>query len=103
MFSTLFWKKLTGKISSFCSFLSVFLVSLYRLFLSSTLASGGGCRFYPSCSEYALLVYKKQPFLKASRLVLRRLMDCRPLGPKFRVEPELWEEGNISQEPDRDR
>ena len=89
MFSIVFWKKFKRGASFSGSFLAVLLISCYRAFLSGTLASGGACRFYPSCSEYALLVYKKHPFLKASLFVLRRLLDCRPFGPKLRFEPEL--------------
>ena len=91
MFLTVFWRKFTKKISVFSSFLALFFLAFYRSFLSGTLASGGACRFYPSCSEYAVLVYKKHPFLKASILLGKRLLDCRPFGPKVRMEPEIME------------
>lgn len=63
--------------------LAVFLLSFYRVFLSSFFGLGGSCRFYPSCGDYALKVYKKHPFLRASRLTLTRLLKCHPLGPKI--------------------
>ena len=87
VFLIIFWKSFTQKLSSFASFLALFLISFYRSFLSGTLGSGGGCRFYPSCSEYALLAYKNLSFFKATNLVLRRLLDCHPFGPKIRREP----------------
>ena len=66
--------------------LAVLFLEIYRSFLSGLWGSGGCCRFYPSCGEYALLSYKKHSFLKASRLVLFRLLSCHPLGPKWRDE-----------------
>ncbi len=70
---------------------ALFLISFYRLFLSTFLACGGACRFYPSCSEYAELVYKNYPFLKATALTFKRILACHPFGPKIRDEKELWE------------
>ena len=87
MFLRGFWRKFNQILSFSCSFIALFLIAFYRNFLSGTLGSGGACRFYPSCSEYAFLAYKKRPFLKASSLVLQRLLDCQPLGPKVRNEP----------------
>lgn len=92
MFFTEVWKKWGAKLSFVGSRIAVFLILFYRSFISGTLACGGGCRFYPSCSEYALLVYKKFSFLKASGLLLKRLFLCQPFGPKSRWEPELSEE-----------
>lgn len=39
------------------------------------------CRFYPSCSSYALEAVEKHGALRGSGLALRRLSKCRPLGP----------------------
>lgn len=91
MFFVVFWIKSAQKLKVLCSFCVLFLILFYKAFLSNLLGCGGACRFYPSCSEYAFLVYKKYPFLKASKLVLKRLLDCRPFGPKFRAEAELFE------------
>ena len=66
--------------------LTIFLLEVYRTFLSGLWGSGGCCRFYPSCGEYAVLSYKKHSFLKATRLVLLRLLSCHPFGPKWRNE-----------------
>lgn len=87
MFLKVFWRKYAQRLSSFASVLALFLIAFYRSFLSGTLGSGGSCRFYPSCSEYAFLAYKNLPFFKATRLVCKRLLDCRPFGPKLREEP----------------
>lgn len=89
MFLKLFWRKLAQKLNAIFKILALFILAFYRAFLSGSLGSGGACRFYPSCSIYAQLVYKKHSFLKASFFVLKRLLSCHPLGPKVRIEPEL--------------
>ena len=85
----LFWRKFVRKIELFASSLALFFIVFYKSLLSGLLACGGGCRFYPSCSEYALLAYKKFSFWRATILVFKRLLDCRPFGPKVRVEPDF--------------
>ncbi|MHB8333865.1 MAG: membrane protein insertion efficiency factor YidD [Acidimicrobiales bacterium] len=39
------------------------------------------CRFYPSCSNYALEAITIHGALRGTGLALRRLGRCRPLGP----------------------
>jgi putative membrane protein insertion efficiency factor len=39
------------------------------------------CRFYPSCSDYALEAIHLHGALRGSVLAARRLLRCRPLGP----------------------
>ncbi len=38
----------------------------------------GYCRFYPSCSEYAVLVVQKKGFLRGVFLVAWRILRCNP-------------------------
>lgn len=38
------------------------------------------CRFYPSCSSYALEAVKVHGAIKGSYLTLKRLARCHPLG-----------------------
>lgn len=52
---------------------------IYRLLLSPFL--GGQCRFYPSCSQYAIEVLKSESLTKALYLILKRLFSCQPFGP----------------------
>ncbi|MDA3874545.1 MAG: membrane protein insertion efficiency factor YidD [Kiritimatiellae bacterium] len=61
------------------------LIHLYRLILSPMLHAltgplGGGCRFQPSCSTYALESLHTHPLPKALWLILRRLGRCHPWG-----------------------
>lgn len=37
------------------------------------------CRFYPTCSHYAMECYEKFNFVKASALTAWRLIRCNPL------------------------
>jgi putative membrane protein insertion efficiency factor len=39
------------------------------------------CRFYPSCSHYALEALEVHGALRGSWLSIRRLLRCRPFGP----------------------
>jgi putative membrane protein insertion efficiency factor len=39
------------------------------------------CRFYPSCSNYALEAFGVHGFWRGLALTARRLVRCRPFGP----------------------
>ncbi|MDD2553682.1 MAG: membrane protein insertion efficiency factor YidD [Desulfotomaculaceae bacterium] len=39
------------------------------------------CRFYPTCSHYALQAVEKYGVIKGSRMTLVRLMKCHPFHP----------------------
>lgn len=49
----------------------------YRYFISPLLPAR--CRFYPTCSEYAQQAIKKHNPIKASLLIIVRLLKCHPL------------------------
>ena len=89
MFLKIFWKILAKKLKQAPGQLFCLFISFYRVFFSGNLMMGGSCRFYPSCSDYGLLVYKNYSFFRASRFLLKRLFNCHPLGPKVREEPEI--------------
>jgi putative membrane protein insertion efficiency factor len=40
-----------------------------------------GCRFYPSCSEYAYQAVAKYGVLRGCLLGLKRISRCHPLSP----------------------
>lgn len=58
----------------------LFSIFVYRSTLSLFL--GGNCRFYPSCSEYAYESFQRYKPLYALVLTVKRLLRCRPFGPK---------------------
>jgi hypothetical protein len=39
------------------------------------------CRFYPSCSNYAVEAFTEHGFWSGLSLTARRLVRCRPFGP----------------------
>ena len=55
------------------------LVYLYRWLISPLL--GPRCRFYPTCSEYALIALKHHGAIKGSWLAAKRIARCHPGHP----------------------
>jgi putative membrane protein insertion efficiency factor len=55
--------------------LKIFIRS-YQLLISPLL--GGNCRYYPSCSSYALEAVEKYGCLKGGTLALKRILRCHP-------------------------
>ncbi|MDF1827895.1 MAG: membrane protein insertion efficiency factor YidD [Legionellaceae bacterium] len=51
-------------------------IKLYQYVLSPYL--GPRCRFYPSCSDYALDSFHEHDLIKATWLTCCRLMRCHP-------------------------
>ena len=41
---------------------------------------GPKCRFYPTCSEYAILAIKKYGFIKGFFKAVYRILRCNPLS-----------------------
>lgn len=58
------------------------LLLLYKRLLSPTLhaAALGGCRYLPTCSEYAYVAVVRHGFLRGGALALWRLLRCHPLA-----------------------
>ncbi len=53
-------------------------VRTYQVLLSPQLPPS--CRFFPSCSHYALLALDRHGAFKGAWLTMRRLARCQPLG-----------------------
>lgn len=51
-------------------------VQLYRLLISPVLPAS--CRFYPSCSQYALQALRQHNLIKSCWLICCRLLRCHP-------------------------
>ena len=64
------------------------LIRGYRYLLSPWL--GSHCRFYPSCSAYALTAVENFGALRGSWLAVQRLLRCHP-----------WHAGGVDPVPER--
>jgi putative membrane protein insertion efficiency factor len=62
--------------SIFMSALVQLLIRSYQLTLSPLL--GPRCRFYPSCSHYALEAVRAHGSARGGLLAIRRLLSCHP-------------------------
>ncbi len=54
----------------------ILLIRTYQLFISPWM--GQHCRFYPSCSEYALIAIKTHGVLYGLVLSIKRILRCNP-------------------------
>jgi putative membrane protein insertion efficiency factor len=61
------------------SWLLILPIRLYQRLLSPLL--GQRCRFYPSCSSYAIEALSTHGPVKGSYLAVRRLLRCHPWNP----------------------
>lgn len=64
--------------SDFAKTAAVFAIKSYQATLGPYL--GGNCRYFPTCSHYAVDAYKNHSFIDATQYVLRRVSSCHPLG-----------------------
>jgi uncharacterized protein len=47
--------------------------------LHAVAGAGGGCRFQPTCSEYAAIAVAEHGAVRGGALAVRRLLRCHPL------------------------
>ncbi len=52
------------------------IIRFYQKFISPI--KGKTCRFYPTCSQYAIDALEKYGFLKGSYLSIKRILKCHP-------------------------
>lgn len=64
------------------------LVRLYQWVISPLL--GPTCKFYPSCSNYAVTALSRHGLLRGTWLTVRRLGRCHP-----------WSDGGVDHVPER--
>ena len=58
--------------------LFIMLVRFYQKRISPLF--GAKCRFYPTCSEYAILAVKKYGFIKGFFKAVFRILRCHPFS-----------------------
>jgi putative membrane protein insertion efficiency factor len=62
-----------------CAGIALLLIRGYQLGLSPLL--GPRCRFYPTCSQYAIEAISRYGILKGAILSSKRLLKCHPFHP----------------------
>ncbi len=67
--------------------LFIFVIRLYQVMLSPLLPRA--CRFYPSCSQYAIDAIRKHGIARGVVWTGRRLVRCHP-----------WHQGGVDLVPD---
>jgi putative membrane protein insertion efficiency factor len=55
----------------------IFLIRLYQKYISP-LKKKPTCRFYPTCSQYAIEAYEIHGFFKGTILSVWRILRCNP-------------------------
>ncbi|MBN1907023.1 MAG: membrane protein insertion efficiency factor YidD [Deltaproteobacteria bacterium] len=60
-------------------YLPIGCIYLYQKIISPLI--GPSCRFYPSCSTYACLAFKKYGVFKGGLLAVIRIIKCNPFHP----------------------
>jgi putative membrane protein insertion efficiency factor len=56
----------------------IIMIRLYQLFISPILPPS--CRFYPTCSVYAIEALKRYGLLKGVWLSVKRIFRCHPFS-----------------------
>jgi len=70
--------KICNTISAIVQFVFIALIKVYQKVLSPF--TGGQCRFYPSCSNYAIMTLKKDGVIKGTVKASWRILRCNPLN-----------------------
>ncbi|MBR3660614.1 MAG: membrane protein insertion efficiency factor YidD [Bacilli bacterium] len=56
------------------------LIKLIKLYQKTPGRFHNNCKFYPTCSEYAIEAITKYGILKGSYLAIKRIIKCNPLS-----------------------
>lgn len=56
----------------------ILLIKFYQSFISPLL--GPSCKYYPTCSRYALEAFRQHNFFYASWLTVWRILRCNPFS-----------------------
>ena len=63
--------------TSFAVKIMVLLINVYQKIFAGRPST---CRFFPSCSSYAIESFEKQGFFKGFFLTIKRISRCNPWG-----------------------
>ena len=57
----------------------IILIKGYQKLISPLL--GKNCRFYPTCSQYAIMGLEKHGLLRGGFMAVKRILKCNPFHP----------------------
>lgn len=57
----------------------IFIIKLYRKYISPM--KPPSCRFYPTCSQYAVEAIERYGAFRGGYMALRRILRCHPFNP----------------------
>ena len=57
---------------------ALLLIKIYQMSISPYL--GNNCRYYPTCSNYAIEAIKEYNIFTAFKLIILRIIKCNPWG-----------------------
>ena len=64
------------KFVNFIKKIMIFLIRFYQLCISPLL--GNNCRYYPTCSQYAIEAIEKKGIIRGSWMAVKRICRCHP-------------------------
>lgn len=73
------WEDLAPELERWIGWGAILLIRAYQSFLSPLL--GEHCRFYPSCSQYAIDAIQKYGVVSGAMRAVKRLLRCHPFHP----------------------
>lgn len=62
------------------------LIKLIKFYQTLPLHSHSACRFYPTCSNYAIEAIEKHGSIKGTYLTIKRLLRCNPFNKKSGID-----------------
>lgn len=70
-------------------FVLISFIIIYKKFISPILERifGGGCRFLPTCSDYAIVAIERHGVWKGSFFSVVRFLRCHPFSGKTLYDP----------------
>ncbi len=63
------------------------LVKMIKLYQKTPLSSHSHCRFYPTCSDYAIESINNYGNIKGSLLAFKRILRCNPFNKHYGYDP----------------
>jgi hypothetical protein len=67
----------------------IFTISVYQRTLSRVFVRllGNGCRFDPTCSEYAITALRRFGVIQGIIITLKRIVQCHPFSRRSHFDP----------------